>query len=311
MPGWQEPPSNKSGQHSLDPVTDSMPNALRLFLITALAMIAFAANSVLGRLGLVETEIGAGSFALIRLISGGAVLAGICALQSKRISGSLKGGLSLLIYAVFFSYAYIALPAGMGAIILFAMVQITMLGWGFNRGEILSGQQWAGFLIAVAALLWLVSPGLEAPPLWAAIAMALAGSGWGAYSLLGRGADDPTSATTGNFIWASVLAIPLVGLIALLRPEPIPPMDGVALAVMSGAITSGLGYVVWYQALKGLTATRAGIAQLTVPAIAALGGVIFLAEPITLRFTLSTLAILGGVALAVLTPATGSRKAGR
>ena len=288
-----------------------MPKALRLFLITALAMIAFAANSVIGRLGLVETEIGAGSFALVRLLSGAAMLAGICALTSKRISGSLSGGVSLLIYAVFFSYAYIALPAGMGAIILFAMVQITMLGWGLSRGERLSVPQWAGAVIAIAALLWLVSPSLEAPPIWAAMAMAIAGAGWGAYSLLGRGADDPTSATTGNFIWASILAIPLIGFVVLLRPEPIPPMDGVVWAVISGAITSGLGYVVWYQALKNLTATRAGIAQLSVPAIAALGGVILLAEPITLRFTLSTLAILGGVALAVLTPATGSRKAGR
>ena len=288
-----------------------MPSTLRLFLITALAMIAFAANSVLGRLGLVETEIGAGSFAVIRLVSGAVTLVVICALQSKRISGSLKGGLSLLTYAGFFSYAYIALPAGMGAIILFAMVQITMLGWGLSRGERLSIQQWIGFMIAVAALLWLVSPSLEAPPLWAAAAMAIAGIGWGAYSLLGRGADDPTSATTGNFIWASALAVPLFGLCVLVQPEPIPPMEGIVLAITSGAITSGIGYVIWYQALKGLTASRAGIAQLTVPAIAALGGVVFLAEPITLRFSLATVAILGGVALAVLTPAAGSRKADR
>jgi len=288
-----------------------MSSALRLFLITSLAMVAFAANSVLGRLGLVETEIGAGSFALIRLISGAVVLAVICALQSKRVSGSFKGGLSLLIYAGFFSYAYIALPAGMGAIILFAMVQMTMLGWGLRRGERLSAQQWIGFVIAVAALLWLVSPSLEAPPLWAAAAMAIAGIGWGAYSLLGRGADDPTSTTTGNFIWASALAVPLFGLSVLVQPEPVPPVQGIILAITSGAITSGLGYVIWYQALKGLTATRAGIAQLTVPAIAALGGVLFLAEPITLRFSVSTIAILGGVALAVLTPAAGSRKADR
>lgn len=288
-----------------------MPSALRLFLVTSLAMIAFAANSVLGRIGLVDTEIGAGSFALIRLISGALTLTAICALQSKRVSGSLRGGLSLLIYAGFFSFAYIALPAGMGAIILFAMVQITMLGWGLSRGERLSIQQWIGFVIAVTALLWLVSPSLEAPPLWAIIAMAIAGMGWGAYSLLGRGASDPTSTTTGNFIWASVLALPLFGLSILVQPEPIPPMDGTALAMASGSITSGLGYVIWYQALKGLTATRAGIAQLTVPAIAALGGVVFLAEPITLRFALSTMGILGGVALAVLTPKAGSRKAGR
>lgn len=286
-----------------------MPIAVRLFLITSLAMIAFAANSVLGRMGLVDTEIGAGSFAMIRLLSGAVLLAAICLFQSKRIAGSLWGGASLLTYAALFSYAYIALPAGMGAIILFATVQITMLGWGLAQGESLSGRQWAGFLIAIAALVWLVSPSLEAPPLWAAGAMAGAGIGWGIYSLLGKGKADPTAATTGNFIWASALALPLYLLSLLVQPEPLPPLDGVSLAIISGAVTSGLGYVIWYQALKGLTATRAGIAQLSVPAIAAIGGVIFLTEPITWRFALSTLAILGGVALAVLTPSLASRKA--
>lgn len=286
-----------------------MPSVLRLTFITGLAMIAFAANSVLGRMGLVETDIGAGSFAVVRLISGALTLTMICVVQSKRIAGTLTGGMSLLIYAGFFSYAYIALGAGMGAVILFAMVQITMLGWGLMKGEVLSGLQWGGFAIAIAALIWLVSPSLEAPPLWAAGAMALAGIGWGAYSLIGRGVSDPTAATTGNFIWATLLALPLFLLSIWLRPEPSPPIDGIVLAVLSGAITSGLGYVIWYQALKGLTATRAGIAQLTVPAIAAIGGVLFLSEPITWRFTISTLAILGGVALAVLTPSPTSRKA--
>ncbi|MEL7110310.1 MAG: DMT family transporter [Pseudomonadota bacterium] len=288
-----------------------MSSALRLTLITGLAMVAFAANSVLGRMGLVETDIGAGSFAIVRLLSGALTLTAICLIQSKRIAGSLTGGASLLIYAGFFSYAYIALGAGMGAIILFAMVQITMLGLGLMKGEMLSRLQWGGFAIAVGALLWLVSPSLDAPPLWAAGAMALAGIGWGAYSLIGRGVSDPTAATTGNFIWATLLALPLFMLSIWLRPEPSPPMDGVFLAILSGAITSGLGYVIWYQALKDLTATRAGIAQLTVPAIAAIGGVLFLAEPITWRFALSTLAILGGVALAVLTPSPASRKASK
>ncbi|MEL7541410.1 MAG: DMT family transporter [Pseudomonadota bacterium] len=286
-----------------------MPTALRLFLITSLAMVAFAANSVLGRLGLVDTDIGAGSFALIRLLSGAVTLAAICALQSKKIRGSLSGGLALLVYAGFFSYAYLALSAGMGAIILFALVQITMLGWGLVQGERLSGLQWLGFIIAVAALVWVVSPSLEAPPAWAAGAMAVAGIGWGSYSLLGRGVSDPTAATTGNFIWATGLALPLFAIALVIAPEPMPPTEGILIAVASGAITSGLGYVIWYQALKGLTSSRAGIAQLTVPAIAAIGGVLFLTEPITLRFALSTLAILGGVALAVLTPAPVSRKA--
>lgn len=286
-----------------------MSNALNLFLLTSLAMVAFAANSVLGRMGLIETEIGAGAFALIRLLSGAIVLAIICLVQSKKISGSLSGGASLLIYAAFFSYAYIALPAGMGAIILFAMVQITMLGWGLMRGETLSGLQWTGFVIAVCALIWLVSPSLDAPPIWAAAMMAIAGIGWGAYSLIGRGARDATSATTGNFIIASALAVPLLAATLVLAPESYPPLDGIALAILSGAVTSGLGYVIWYRALSELTATRAGIAQLSVPAIAAIGGVLFLSEPITLRFALATAAILGGVALAVLTAAPRSIKA--
>lgn len=287
-----------------------MPHAFHLILLTTLAMIAFAANSVLGRMGLAETQIGAGSFALIRLVSGALVLAAICLLQSKRISGTLSGGVSLLIYAGFFSYAYLALPAGMGAIILFAMVQITMLGWGLMRGETLSGLQWLGFVIAVAALVWLVSPSLEAPPFWAAAMMATAGIGWGAYSLIGRSAKDATAATTGNFIIASFLAAPMLAVTLIMAPEPMPPFDGVGLAVLSGAVTSGLGYVIWYRALAGLTATRAGIAQLSVPAIAAIGGVLFLSEPITWRFALATTAILGGVALAVLTAAPRSIKAG-
>lgn len=286
-----------------------MSVALRLFLITTLVMIAFAANSVLGRLGLIGTEIGAGSFALVRLLSGAAILVLICSLQGKRMAGSWAGGAALLVYAGFFSYAYIALSAGMGAIILFAMVQITMLGWGLLRGERLSLVQWAGFSIAVAALTWLVSPSLEAPPLWAAASMALAGIGWGAYSLLGRGSTDPTAATTGNFLRASLLAIPILAAMLWRMPEPLPPADGVLVAVVSGAITSGLGYVIWYQVVKQISASRAGIAQLTVPAIAAIGGVLFLSEPITFRFALSTTLILGGVALAVLTPAPGSRKA--
>ena len=286
-----------------------MSHALRLFLLTTLAMIAFAANSVLGRLGLVDTDIGAGSFALIRLISGALTLVVICLLQSKRLSGSLSGGGSLLIYAVFFSYAYLALPAGMGAIILFAMVQITMLSWGIAKGERLARRQWAGFVIAVLALVWLVSPSLEAPPLWAAGMMALAGLGWAAYSLIGRGVEDPSAATAGNFVWASGLAIPLLAIIMTVSPEPWPPLNGVAIAIASGALTSGLGYVIWYQALKHLSATRAGIAQLSVPAIAAIGGVVFLAEPITLRFALATSAILAGVGLAVLTARPRSSKA--
>ncbi len=272
-------------------------------------MIAFAANSVLGRLGLIGTDIGAGSFALIRLISGAAVLLLICTLQRKHVTGTWAGGVALLAYAAFFSYAYTALSAGMGAIILFALVQLTMLGWGLFQGERLSTLQWAGFVVAIAALIWLVSPSIEAPSLVATAAMAIAGMGWGAYSLLGRGVSDPTAATAGNFLRASALGLPILALAISFAPERLPPTDGIVIAVVSGAVTSGLGYVIWYSVVKQLSASRAGIAQLSVPAIAAIGGVLFLSEPITLRFALSTLAILGGVGLAVLTAAPGSSKA--
>lgn len=287
-----------------------MSNAFRLFLLTTLAMIAFAANSVLGRLALLDSDIGAGSFALIRLVSGAIVLALLVSARSLKPTGSWRGGAALLVYAAFFSYAYLALPAGTGAIILFAVVQITMLGWAIARGERLSRYQWAGLSLALAALVWLVSPSLESPSLIGALAMAIAGIGWGAYSLLGKTAGDPTRATTGNFVRASLIAAVLAVPAFVIHPEPMPSSNGIMLAIISGAVTSGLGYAIWYTALISLTTARAGIAQLSVPAIAAIGGVLFLSEPITLRFAFASAIILGGVGLAVLTPAPASRKAG-
>ena len=276
--------------------------AVRTASLTALAMIAFAANSVLGRLGLVEGGIGPGSFALIRLVSGAAILV-VLVRPAKAVSnGSLGGGLALLAYAAAFSYAYLALPAGTGALILFAVVQVTMVGAGLRAGEQLSPLQWVGFVAALAGLTYLVSPGLSAPDPIGAALMALAGIGWGIYSLLGRGGGDPAARTAGNFLRATAMAALLFPLALTLFPEPRPALYGAGLAVLSGAITSGLGYVIWYAALPGLTATRAGIAQLSVPAIAAIGGVIFLAEPFTVRFALASLVILGGVALATLIP---------
>ncbi len=274
-------------------------------------MVAFAANSVLGRMGLIETDIGAGSFTLIRLASGAACLVALCLIQRKAIAGSWVSAAALLGYAATFSYAYLNISAGMGAIILFAMVQFSMLSWGLYRGEKLSSLQWAGFAVAVGGLVWLVSPGVEAPPVMSAILIGLSGLSWGIYSLIGPGKSDPTSATTGNFIRATLLSLPLFGVAFFVHPEPLPPMDGITLAVISGAITSGLGYAIWYQAVRSLSATRAGIAQLTVPALAAIGGVIFLAEPITMRFALSTALILAGVGLAVLTRTPPSPKAGQ
>ncbi|MEO0981405.1 MAG: DMT family transporter [Pseudomonadota bacterium] len=282
-----------------------MPAAFRLILITALAMTAFAANSVIARLALAEETAGPWGYTLIRIVAGAATLALIAGPARSWAAGGWGAAAALLAYAGFFSYAYLALEAGTGALILFACVQITMLGWGVAQGERLSGLQWAGALVAMAALVWLVSPGVSAPHPLAAAAMAAAGVAWGVYSLKGRGGGDPTAATSGNFLRASLIAAGLSPLMFLAAPEAAPSAAGGGLAVLSGAVTSGLGYAIWYTALKGLTATRAGLAQLTVPAIAAAGGVALLAEPLTLRFVLASLAILGGVGLATLTRSPG------
>ncbi|MEO9971297.1 MAG: DMT family transporter [Hyphomonadaceae bacterium] len=266
-------------------------------------MIAFAANSVLGRMGLVEGGIGAGSFVMIRLISGGLVLALIAGIRPSLRAGSWAGGWALFLYAALFSYAYLALPAGSGALILFAMVQITMVSAGLRNGERLGALQWGGMAAAVLALIWLLSPGIDTPPLWAAGLMAIAGISWGIYSLIGQGASgadsDPILRSAGNFLKAVLIALPLLAI--AIPSEGTPHLYGVMLAVISGAITSGLGYAIWYTALRSLEATKAGIAQLTVPAIAALGGILFLGEPLSARFVFASLLILAGVGIATLT----------
>lgn len=277
-----------------------MPSALRLFLITALAMCAFAANSILARLAMASGEAGPWSFTLIRILSGALVLALLVPPAKAVRAGSWASAGALLAYAAFFSLAYLSLAAGTGALVLFAIVQITMIGWGLMAGERLSVARWAGLAFALTGLVWLLLPGLEAPPLGGAALMAVSGLGWGIYSLRGRGKREPTLLTAGNFARASALAV-LIGVPALLLAGEAPPSaQGIVYALLSGAVTSGLGYAIWYAALRDLSASLAAIAQLTVPAIAALGGVIFLSEPLTSRFVIATAFILGGVALASL-----------
>lgn len=243
-------------------------------------------------------EAGPWSFTLIRIFSGALVLALIVSPRRVPGSGSWASAGALLAYAAFFSLAYLSLSAGTGALILFALVQLTMIGWALFCGERLSVARWAGLALAVAGLVWLLLPGLEAPSPLGAGLMAAAGIGWGVYSLRGRGKDKPTRLTAGNFARASLLAL-AIGIPAIaLFGEALPTRNGVLYALLSGAVTSGLGYAVWYAALRQLTASLAAIAQLTVPALAALGGMIFLAEPVTFRFALATALILGGVALA-------------
>ena len=280
-----------------------------LLLLTAATMIAFAGNSILARLALIEGEIGAGSFALIRLLSGAVILCLLCWREQPGHQGSWRGGAALAVYAVFFAFAYLALPTGTGAVILFAVVQFTMIAWGLAQGERLNRLQIAGATVSAACLVWLVSPGLAAPPLLGSVAMICAGLGWGAYSIIGKTARDPLPATAGNFLRASALCIVVLAPLLFFQPEPFPNPRGVVLALLSGAVTSGLGYALWYTVLPHLGSIRAGVSQLTVPAIAAVGGVLFLSEPITWRFAIATTGILGGVALAVLTLPPRSTKA--
>lgn len=263
-------------------------------------LIAFAANSVLGRLALIDGDVGAWSYTLIRILSGGLVLVCLTGVKTSVADGTWAGATSLLLYAVFFSFAYLMLPTGTGALILFAAVQLTMLGYGFSKGERLSLLQWVGFLLAVGGLIYLLSPGLETPSLSGTVLMATAGIGWGIYSILGKRADNPTARTSGNFLKAGLILIVLSGPMLWALPEVLPTVKGWALAVTSGAITSALGYALWYHVLKDISVTRAGIAQLCVPAIAALGGVLFVSEPLTVRFVAASALILSGVAAATL-----------
>lgn len=272
--------------------------------LTVLAMVAFAANSVIGRMGLIETATGPGAFAFIRMLSGAVVLALLILARGERLGGSWAGASMLTLYMVAFAYAYLTLAAGTGALILFGVVQIIMIGAGWKAGERLNFIQAVGAGMAAVALVWLVSPGVDAPPLSGAFAMAFAGIGWAVYSLLGRNAKAAGAETAGNFVRGIPLSALLIAPVLFLRPEGLPDTEGLTLAILSGAVTSGLGYILWYRALKGLKATQAGLAQLTVPAIAALGGAALLAEPITLRLILASTAILGGVAIATLTPSS-------
>jgi drug/metabolite transporter (DMT)-like permease len=273
-------------------------------LLTFLAMLAFAGNSLLCRMALQHTRIDPASFTSLRLLSGALMLGLIVRLRSASHSpgGSWLSALALFAYAAGFSYAYVSLPAATGALLLFGAVQATMIGVGLWSGERLSGRQWAGLICAIAGLAWFLLPGLAAPPLTGSILMLGAGIAWGIYSLRGRGAGDPIAATTGNFL----RAVPLAILLSLaLRGGTTWDRAGVIYALCSGALASGLGYAVWYTALRGLKATSAASVQLSVPVIAALGGYVFLGEALSLRLLIAGSAILGGIALVLIdkTPA--------
>jgi drug/metabolite transporter (DMT)-like permease len=296
----------------------------RILVITSLAMIAFASNSLLCRAALKQHDIDAASFTFTRIFSGAialwllmcvrrkasadktaAVLTGISfisALLSQRPlvrDGSWLSALALFVYAAAFSFAYLALSTGTGALLLFGAVQATMILWGLHKGERLSVTQIVGVIVAVTGLVVLVFPGLSAPSLAGSILMLGAGVAWGIYSLRGKGERDAASVTAGNF----VRAVPFgTALIVIFAPWTHADLPGIGYAIISGAVTSGLGYVVWYKALPGLKAASAATVQLSVPVLAATGGILLLGEPITLRYLLASVAVLGGIALVVATP---------
>lgn len=270
----------------------------RLMVLTALALLAFAGNSLLCRAALRQTSLDASSFTAIRLVSGAFMLWLLVRLRSATANGrgSWASALALFAYAAAFSFAYIGLPAGTGALLLFGAVQATMIGWGLWRGERFSVVQWGGLLMACGGLVGLLLPGLSAPPLTGALLMLAAGVAWGVYTLRGRGAGDPLRVTAGNFLRTVPIAL-LLGwwMLGTL------PLDaaGVGYAVASGAVTSGIGYALWYSVLPALKATQAATLQLSVPLLAALGGVLWLGEALTPRLLLAAVAILGGIALVI------------
>jgi drug/metabolite transporter (DMT)-like permease len=269
--------------------------------LTALALLAFAGNSILCRLALGDQAIDPASYTAVRLGSGALVLWLIASRSSGRaapgaVAGTFRAAALLFLYAVAFSFAYMDLSAGAGALILFAAVQLTMIAAGLHSGERPAIGEWLGWALAVAGLVYLLLPGWAAPPLIGSLLMGLAGVAWGLYSLMGRGAHDPIATTAGNFL----RTVPLILLLVLAQAAALHPSPmGLLWAGLSGAVTSGLGYVVWYAALSRLTATRAATVQLAVPVIAAVGGIIFLAEPVSLRLFFSASAILGGIGLAL------------
>ena len=270
----------------------------RLFICVTLALLAFAGNSLLCRAALNGTAIDAATFTTMRLASGALMLWGIALLRSHATrAGSWPAALALFVYAAAFSIAYLQLSAGTGALLLFGAVQASMIGYGLLRGERLATQQAIGLLLALGGLLALLLPGLSAPPLRSALLMLMAGAAWGAYSLLGRNAGDALQATAGNFL----RALPLTIVFSAVSAQMISwDVRGLLYAIASGALTSGIGYAIWYTALPRLKAVQAATVQLSVPVVAALGGVLLLGESLTLRLLLCATAILGGIALVIV-----------
>lgn len=269
---------------------------MKTILYTLIALIAFAGNSVLCRLALGDEVIDAASFTAIRLFSGVAVLALILSFTQARSEKSSKGSwlasIMLFVYATAFSFAYISVDTGTGALILFGFVQITMIFIGIYQGNRLHLVEWLGVILAFSGLIYLLMPGLNAPPIGGFLLMMAAGIAWGFYSILGKGSKSPLRDTGYNFY----RTLPFAALLMLLFIDDVSLSTlGITLAILSGAIASGVGYTIWYIALRGLSSAQAAVVQLLVPLIAALGGVIFVDEIFSLRLGISSFLTLGGV----------------
>lgn len=273
---------------------------LRIGALTLVAMIAFAGNSILCRLALIDGAIDPAAFTGVRLASATVTLAAIMAFRGgmKDLGnrGSWRSAITLIVYAIFFSYAYVSLSAASGALILFGFVQATMIAAALLTGERPLISEWLGWGVAATGLVWLLMPGISAPPLLGAALMAVAGIGWGLYSLYGRTEAMPLASTTGNFLR---VLLPVAILVLVSVDSFVLTSGGILLACLSGCLTTGVGYVVWYAALSGLSSLQAALVQLSVPAIAAVGGVLFIGEAISTRLLLSGLLIIGGICVAL------------
>ncbi len=287
---------------------------LRLAFLVSTAMLAFAGNSLLCRMALKHTAIDAATFTVVRLLSGACMLWLVVRLTRGGVSVAGKGpplagnwlsACALFVYAAGFSFAYVSMSAATGALLLFGAVQATMIGYGAWAGERLRRLQWAGIALALAGLVTLLLPGLATPAPLASLSMVSAGAAWGIYSLRGKsalnpGLNNPTEVTAGNFLRTVPMALALALVMSQLPPDGLrPDPAGMAYAVVSGALASGLGYAIWYQALPALKATHAATMQLSVPVIAALGGVLLIGEALTGPLVLASVAILGGIALVI------------
>lgn len=274
-------------------------SALHIIILTTLAILAFAGNSILCRAAFNHSNIDAASFTAIRLLAGALSLWMIAGSRRKPYSaaGSWRSAFVLFVYAAGFSFAYVQLTAATGALLLFGAVQTTMIGYGLLKGERLNNRQLAGLVLAFAGLTGLLMPGLSSPPLAGAVLMLTAGAAWGVYSLRGRVMGDPIRVTASNFS----RAVPFAAMLSLMMLDS-SSLDTVGFwyAATSGALTSGIGYVIWYTALPAIKATTAATVQLSVPIITALGGIAFLGEPITLRLAIASIAVMGGIAMAIL-----------